>query len=342
MKLKLLLSAILIIIGLPVSAQCTGVFTIFTEDFEDHGNTANGGAGRYTSASDFFGGASDYFGRINANEDFYLTNSTSGNNIAVLTPYLGQNGSYFFAGEDLNDAGPLEGIQDGNPFKEISFTGVNIAGATNMCFSGLFAIGQTNPCGSSNYDSTDYIKVYYTLDGGVEVEALCFYADLECNIPADITNEPLYYDPNCDGDGGEGTLLTNTFAEFTFNVAGTGNVLDLRVEVRMDAGSEEVALDYLRIRSDTEVLGIPEQTLETTVLIYPNPSTGLFELKVSDAMVLRHASIYNILGENIKAFDLANMSGSKILDLTELSSGVYFIKINNHRGESITKKLIIN
>jgi len=220
--------------------------TVWSEDFEDHGNTANGGAGRYTSSSDFYGGSSDFFGRIRSDEDFYLTDATASNNIHVLTPYIGQNGDYYYAAEDVNDTNPLEGTQDGNPFKDVTFTGIDISNSTGLTFKGLFAVGQTAGCGASNYDGTDSVIVYYNLDGMGEVRALCFNADIECNGTGDFINEPFYYDPNCDGDGGEGTLLTNTFQEFSFSIP-DGSSVSLRIRVQVEAGNEEFAFDYFRI-----------------------------------------------------------------------------------------------
>jgi hypothetical protein len=237
-----------------ISAQCTGAFTIFTEDFEDNGNTENGGFGRYTSLSDFYDTASDddYWGRVHgATEEYYLTDMGSGETANSVVSYIGWNGNFFYAGEDLDDIGATIGFADGQDEKEIFFDNINITDATNMCFSGLFARGENDGCTASTYDGADYIEVFYKIDTGSEIKALCFNPDLECNIPGDISNEPLHHDPNCDGDGGEGTLLSNTFQEFTFNIAGTGDQLDLRIEIHMDAGSEEVAIDYLRIKSDT-------------------------------------------------------------------------------------------
>lgn len=346
MKLKLLLLTILILIGSPVFAQCTGVFTIFTEDFEDHGNTANGGSGRYTSLNDFHEGQAglddDYWGRIEGTTtNYFLTNASSGLPTHASTAYVGWNGEFYYAGEDMDDIGGIIGSPDGLDEKEISFTGINISGATNMCFSGLFARGENDPCGISVYDDVDYIRVFYNVDGAGEVLAMQFAPDIECNIPGDITNEPLHHDPNFDGDGGEGTELTNLLSEFTFNIP-NGTSLDLRIEVHMDASSEEIAIDYLRIRSDSEVLGILEQTLEQNIFIYPNPSDGKFKLKVNNSTQLNHAVVYNLFGKSIKSFNLSMLTNEIVLDLTELSSGIYIIQIQSIDGHILNRKLIIN
>jgi len=290
-----------------LSAQCTGSFTIFTEDFEDNGNTVNGGSARYSSPFDFYDSASDddYWGRVEGStEAYYLTNVSTGLTANTVVPYSGWNGNFYYAGEDMDDVGASIGNPDGNDIKEILFTNINITDATNMCFSGLFASGENDPCGSSVYDDADYINLYYNIDGGGDVLAMCFNPDLECNIPMDISNEPLHHDPDCNGDGGEGTLLSAAFQEFTFNIPGTGNSLDLRIEIHMDAGSEEVALDYFRIRSDTatpiELLGFnAKQERETVSLAWATAT----EVN-NDYFVIEHS----LDGENFR--EIGNVDGA--------------------------------
>ena len=236
---------------IPISGQ----MIIWTEDFEDHGNSANGGSGRYTSSNDFMdiGADDDYFGRVEGTtSEFWLTDVTSNASIHSVVGYSGWHGDFYYAAEDLDDTGGTVGSPDGLDYKDVTFTGLSIDGGTNLEFKGLFAAGENDGCGASIYDDSDFVEIYYNVDNSGEVLALCFNPDLECNIPDDITNEPLYQDPNCDGDGGEGTLLTAAFAEFGFDIP-EGNVLDIRIRVQMDAGSEEFAFDYFRVYSDTPI-----------------------------------------------------------------------------------------
>jgi hypothetical protein len=121
---------------------------------------------------------------------------------------------------------------------------------SGLTFKGLFAGGNENACGGNAYDASDYMKIFYSIDGAPEVEALCFNNDEECNGAADTTNEPLHHDPNCDGDGGEGQMLMNDFSEFSFAIP-DGNSLALRIETHMDSGNEEIAYDHLRIEAQT-------------------------------------------------------------------------------------------
>ena len=246
-----------LLIGLFISTPfLSAQFIIFSEDFEDHGNTANGGLGRYSSPNDFYITSTDddYWGRVRASdENYFLTNASSGLIANSNVSYTGQNGSFFYAGEDLDTQGASIGTPDGSAVKEIIFTGINIYNATNMTFKGLFARGENDSCASSAYDQGNYIEIYYDIDQTGEALGMCFNPDIECNIPDDVTNEPLHHDPNCDGDGGEGTILSNVLSEFSFPILGEGLSLDLRISVNMNGFNEEVAMDFFRVESDTQV-----------------------------------------------------------------------------------------
>ncbi|MBR9920670.1 MAG: T9SS type A sorting domain-containing protein [Bacteroidetes bacterium] len=220
---------------------------ILEESFETDGN-----GDRYNSSFEFFDGKDDYFGRIYSPTEEYGAQG-SGNLIDVIGngsastqngDITGQNGDFYIGGEDQDDDGG-----DGIDEKDITFE-LDISNASGLTFKGLFAAGNINPCGSNNYDDSDYLSVFYSIDGSPEVQALCFNADLECNGSGDITNEPLHLDPDCNGDGGEGGMLTNEFSEFSFSIP-DGNMLTLRIESHMDAGNEEIAYDWVRVEAQT-------------------------------------------------------------------------------------------
>lgn len=328
---KLLFALLFICIINNVTAQCTGTFNVFTEDFETNGNSVNGGDSRYTSSFDFYDGSNDYWGRFSSSNNSYYLNSTSVGIINTSSPYSGANGDFYYVGEDLDDSGAVVGSSNGLDEKEITFTGINIANATNLCFSGLFAVGNTGPCASSAYDSTDYIRVYYSVDGATEVKALQFSPN-SCAS----TNSTLHYDPNMDGNGVDGAILTNTFSEFTFSIPVTGNSLSLRIEAHMDSSNEEIAFDYFRVQSNTSTLSVNTFSIDETVSIYPNPTSGIVIIESSSSMTISQTSIYDILGKKLKNVTLE----SNRLDLTNLEDGIYLLKVDLDNGSTITKRIV--
>jgi hypothetical protein len=241
-------SILLFLGGLPALSSAQ---VIWSEDFETNGENT-----RYTSPNLFFGafGNDDYWGRSDGNAMTYDDPAAPGSAIAVIgtgSPgnqtgaYSGFTGTYLFVGEDLDDTGGA-GNPDGSPVKEIIFSNIDITGYTDLTFKGLFGAGVENSCGSSQFDGDDYIKVFFEVDAGGENSGLCFHADIGCQGPGDVTDEPLHFDPDCDGDGGDGVMLTNALQEFSFPIP-EGSTLNLRIEVRADADGEEVAFDNLRV-----------------------------------------------------------------------------------------------
>jgi len=205
---------------LPVAASA---INLHTEDFETDGNGT-----RYTVSVEFAPGDP------NASSNDYFTR-TDGSDIAAFPAYSGQNNNWFWAAEDTDDNGG-----DGNKEQWLMISGINITGYSNLQFAGLFAAPRTN-----KYDRPDHMHVEARIDGGSWVKILCFsYFNNGDNF-----NEPLGFDANCDTEA-DGTQLTNAFQEFTANITGSGNTLDIRVLVYADAASEEMAFDYLRVNGD--------------------------------------------------------------------------------------------
>jgi len=329
MKQKLLFIVLTTIMTLPISGQ----INLYTEDFETNGNGS-----RYNVSGEFYDGVDDYFGRVYGSTLEYgnpFTNDLiqlSGTNvIAQNGMYTSFNGDFYMAGEDQDDGGG-----DGIDEKTLTFS-VDISTGDMLSFKGLFAAGNEEGCSSANsYDSTDYIEVYYNVDGSGDVLALSFIADINCG---DTVNNPLFNDPNLDGLLDDGILMGNTMQEFSFGFPNGNNVV-ITVETHLDGGSEEVAYDYFRVEAQN-TLGLNEADYLTNVSIYPNPSNGLITLKKPSGIVLKQALVYNVLGNQVKSVNLETMTDSKTIDLSLLSSGLYVLNIQTANGNAITKKIVI-
>ena len=84
--------------------------------------------------------------------------------------------------------------------------------------------------------------------------------------------------------------------------------------------------------------GVTENTLSSSVQIYPNPSNGLVYLTLPENTKVS-VSVSNLLGSTVYS---ANLSGSNKIYLNDLTKGIYLIKIvNTANGESVTKRLIL-
>ena len=197
--------------------------TLFTEDFDNNTqySVTLGGEGN--------DGTADYFQR------------TDGTNINKS--YSSFNGSYFFAGQDIDDGGWTGSASP----SELTWSSINISGYSNLQFKGLFASSATN-----KIDNNDYIHVQYRIDGGNWTNLIWFEND------GSTYNTYFLEDIDFDGDG-EGTQLTSSFLEVAKSISSTGSLLDLRITVAVNSGDEDFGIDYFRI------LNIPSNDTDSDV-----------------------------------------------------------------------------
>jgi hypothetical protein len=71
--------------------------------------------------------------------------------------------------------------------------------------------------------------------------------------------------------------------------------------------------------------------------LYPNPSSGEFTLSSSQHIV-SSVALYNVLGEKVMDKNAIRSNEVK-LDVSQLPSGIYFVKIFTEKGV-LTKKLM--
>ena len=90
--------------------------------------------------------------------------------------------------------------------------------------------------------------------------------------------------------------------------------------------------------------GVSENsTNEIIVNVYPNPTTGVFQLAVGNGQLTSTAilSIYNVVGEKIYVKDGKQLNASTTIDLSDQPNGIYFMQLKTETN-TVTKKIIIN
>lgn len=216
-----------------VSACLTTVghaMLVIDEDFEDATITYS------TSVAEFSDNGNDFFGRVAA-DGISVSGSYDISNI---------QGSGFFAAQDTNG--------DGGPnVLTLTWDDVNIAGLSDLVFSGLFA--EDDDGSAQDWDGNSSVQVQFSLDNGSLQDLFTIEAE-------GGTNTVPRVDDDFNGTG-EGAEITDTLTEYTRSISGTGTLLDLVITIsNLNDGDEDIAFD------DIQVSGV--------AVAIPEPSAFLF------------------------------------------------------------------
>ncbi|MBT8302858.1 MAG: M4 family metallopeptidase, partial [Bacteroidia bacterium] len=144
-----------------------------------------------------------------------------------------------------------------------------------------------------------------------------------------------------DGGTGGGTWGTSIVDLSSLGVTANSK-LELRWELGTDGcnGNDGWYLDEVRIYNCSAALSISDNKLiNDLVTIYPNPAKDVFTLRKTGNINLKAADIYDLNGRLVKTLDLSNMQSKTQIGITELSSGVYFMKLASAEGQGVIKVL---
>jgi hypothetical protein len=76
--------------------------------------------------------------------------------------------------------------------------------------------------------------------------------------------------------------------------------------------------------------------LDKNISVYPNPSSGFFNIEVDENLIGAKATVYNLLGQKVKDVNLNSTSS-----IQTLNKGIYVLEIEKD-GIKSSKKLIVN
>ena len=176
--------------------------------------------------------------------------------------YNNIQGNSFFAGMDLNGDGEA-------PEQTLTFLDINISGETDLNFSAYFAEDQASN-GAEDWDTTDFVKVEYRIDGGAWTNL--FAIENDGVGTGNGFNSAPFVDTDFDGTG-DGAEITDTFTQYSAGISGTGAVLDVRIIVALEAGDEDIGIDQLVIASSTGPL-LTEDFEDADVSYSISPATS--------------------------------------------------------------------
>jgi len=78
-----------------------------------------------------------------------------------------------------------------------------------------------------------------------------------------------------------------------------------------------------------------------TLKVYPNPTNGILHLDIDAASTtISSYSLLNVQGQTILSTDVNSTTINTTVDVSNFSTGVYFLKINTENG-SYTHRVIV-
>ncbi|MEM7504999.1 MAG: hypothetical protein AAF417_23455, partial [Pseudomonadota bacterium] len=227
-----------------------GAYALLSESFETDGN----GSRYTTSITEFSDGFSDFFNR------------TDGSGISTAYEVAGEDGSFYFAAQDI-DAANAAG-SGGPSSATLNFNNIDITGYENLAFSALFAEDDAGIF--QDIDSSDGLRIRAQIDGGGFFDILRFEAG------GDQFDEVAQLDTNLNGIG-DGAAITDAFTRYYAAIAGTGSSLDLEIEFQASVGEEDFSIDDIRVTGDAA----PDFDVLTTGFV------DIFEGGQSDTIIAR-------------------------------------------------------
>ena len=142
------------------------------------------------------------------------------------------------------------------------------------------------------------------------------------------------------------TLITGSFiADSTYQYLSVGNFFD---DSQTDTSSCNSSfayyyIDYVCVSTDSATCfvmnGIGEPILEQRVHFFPNPARGNLTLEASGLQLSNFEIVfYNLLGETVAGFK--KLQNRMQIDISNLSEGVYFVKLFSYNKTYIQKLII--
>jgi PKD repeat protein len=147
-----------------------------------------------------------------------------------------------------------------------------------------------------------------------------------------------------------GNTSNYTFKRWTFGDGGSSsedapvytydNIINGEFEICFSAQSNAGCLNSTCETVIIDVLSTEEMEV-SWLKVYPNPSSGQLTLEVEGNQRDLEISVLNQLGEEVYTYQPNVLNGRYAMDLSELASGMYLIRVNNDDASAIRKIQIV-
>ena len=120
-------------------------------------------------------------------------------------------------------------------------------------------------------------------------------------------------------------VLNNTAnaQEFTVNIPYTINQIEIDPE------------SHLISKNNAVVLGLNDFSIETEIIVYPNPTQTYFQIQKPEDLEIKSLNLFDLSGRHVSELKVENNT----VNIESLSQGLYFIKIETSKG-TVFKKIL--
>lgn len=143
----------------------------------------------------------------------------------------------------------------------------------------------------------------------------------------DILSKVIY-----SNDGG--ATWTERTAEQYFNTIVTSSSINFSAD-SADVYLGTLSLGLLKDTIDLSTLGTPELGgNENNIVVFPNPTNGIINIKLNNGNDITNIVLYNMTGQKLLESNQNN------IDISNLSNGVYLLKVTDSNNSLETKQII--
>ena len=109
-----------------------------------------------------------------------------------------------------------------------------------------------------------------------------------------------------------------------------------QLQAALDCNAPVIIVDCPVIDGKT-LHGVEESELSSaSVMLYPNPASGLLNISIADGIEIIQTCIYDLTGHCVWKNGFTTQ-----IPVTHLSDGLYFVSLTTTHGQIITQKIII-
>ncbi|EAQ40562.3 T9SS type A sorting domain-containing protein [Polaribacter sp. MED152] len=101
------------------------------------------------------------------------------------------------------------------------------------------------------------------------------------------------------------------------------------VITNLDIDTETITLNF------DAALSTEDNSLINEISLYPNPVSGILQIKISNDISIEEVEVFNTIGKKVRVFH----KPKDIINLTSLSKGIYIINMITEKGK-VTKRIV--